>query len=173
MLTPFCAKEQLACSIPLDRLLLNGIPPFLDRHRRRSGSRDRSFGTGVAARHQGAFGPYRKALAHEKLLGKDKGGRFGYRQLLEALAVAILLEKGWNSTAIADLLAGSDDAALARIIEASRSESGSAPGSLPTTLAMSGARRYTREAAEDAAILLAQGILSQSERVLAGRGIVR
>jgi hypothetical protein len=64
----------------------------------------------------------------KKLLGRDPGGRFGYRQLLEALAVAVLLIRGWTSTAIADLFAGGDNADLNRASDMPLLQIGGNPG---------------------------------------------
>jgi hypothetical protein len=61
---------------------------------------------------------------------------------------------------------------LKKIIQNSGIEGGDHSG-LSVSSARSGSRRYAKEAAEDAVILLAQGILKQFDLVMSGRGIVR
>src|SRR5262249_23193996 len=108
----------------------------------------------------------------KRLLSKGEGGGFERRQILEALAAAVLLETGWSSKAVADTFAGSDDAGLARVIQGGGGDALDQVA-VPVTPGRIEPRRYAHEAAEDAAILLAQGVIGQYEQVLAGKDIVR
>jgi DNA-binding transcriptional MerR regulator len=110
----------------------------------------------------------------KRLLTQTAHRDFGYRQLLESLATATLLEKGWTLAAIGELLPhlgeatieahllGEAGGATVSWVAQAEQHSGSAVA-LP-------ARRA--EVAEDAVVLLAQGIVRQYERVL-NRELVR
>jgi hypothetical protein len=109
------------------------------------------------------------------LLTKSDGSRFGFRQLLEGLATAVLLENHWSTAAIADLLPTLTVSELEANLASEASGAaagwifGGSRGVFPRALR----RRYADEAAEDAVVLLAQGTLRQYDRILTGREIVR
>lgn len=107
----------------------------------------------------------------KRLLGKDAKGRFTRRQILEALAATILFERGWSTSAIADAFASSNDSELERIIREVNPPVDAV--SLVAATAKSGHRRGSNDVAEQAAVLLAQGILLQYRRILPGREIIR
>lgn len=109
------------------------------------------------------------------LVTRSPSGRFGYRQVLEALAVGLLLRRRWTSTVIADLLPTLEDATLEAHLA-----SEAAGGAVSWTAeigqsfrARRSEREFVTESAEDAAVLLAQGILRSYDRVLTGREIIR
>lgn len=111
----------------------------------------------------------------KQLLSQPKGREFGFRQILEGLATALLLKKGWTLAAIAQVLPSFPDDVLERQVIAETD--GQAPTWLPavqtTVLPLPTGHRQAIDLAEDAVVLLAQGILRQYERVLSGRDIVR
>jgi len=111
----------------------------------------------------------------KRLLSNSRGAPFGFRQILEGLAISVLLGRGWSLVAIADLLPTLDHAALeARLISEGNSEAASwTSGLSDTSDPLSLTRRFTKEATEDAVILLAQGIIRQYDRILTGREIIR
>lgn len=110
----------------------------------------------------------------KKLLTQTDQNDFAYRQILESLATATLLAKGWTFAAIADVLPHLGDAAIEANLLAERggaSNSWVAVAESPTfSPAIAPARRA--EAAENAIVLLAQGIVREYERVL-NRELVR
>lgn len=106
----------------------------------------------------------------KRLLGRDAGRRFERRQLLEALAAAVLFDRGWSTTAIVDRFAGCSEADLEQTLGEAVSTASSGAGGPPPRESN---RRATNDTAEEAAILLAQGILLQYRRLLTGREIVR
>lgn len=105
----------------------------------------------------------------KRLLGREAGRRFKRRQILEALAAAVLFERGWSTTAIVDHFAEYADADLERTIR----EATTGVDAAPVVTVRDGQRRGNNDAAEEAAILLAQGILLQYRRILPGREIIR
>ncbi|MEH2241157.1 restriction endonuclease-related protein [Nostoc sp.] len=111
----------------------------------------------------------------KQLLSQPKGQEFGFQQILEGLATILLLKKGWTLAAIAQVLPSFPEDALERQILADAQ--GQDPTWLPaisaTSLPLPTGHRPARDLAEDAVMLLAQGILRQYDRVLPGREIVR
>lgn len=107
----------------------------------------------------------------KQLLSQPKGQEFGFRQILEGLATALLLKKGWTLAAIGQVLPSFSDDALERqiIAEAGGADSTWSPVDAASTPI---GHRQTVDLAEDAVMLLAQGILRQYARVL-NREIVR
>lgn len=111
----------------------------------------------------------------KRLLSQPKGQNFGFRQILEGIATTLLLKKGWTLAAIAEILPAFDDATLEEQIMAeadSRNPTWSAVVELSPPPPLQ-EHRLENELAEDAIILLAQGILRQYKRVLDSREIVR
>lgn len=111
----------------------------------------------------------------KKLLSQPKGKKFGFRQVLEGLVISQLLKEGWTLVAIAEVLSSWSDLELEQQIlaerdSANKTESGNyrEKSLFPTKQA-----KKNRTLAEDAVILLAQGILRQYDRILTGREIVR
>lgn len=107
----------------------------------------------------------------KQLLSQPKGQEFGFRQILEGLATALLLKKGWTLAAIGQVLPSFSDEVLERqiIAEAGGADSTWSPVDAASTPI---GYRQTVDLAEDAVVLLAQGILRQYARVL-NREIVR
>ena len=110
-----------------------------------------------------------------KLLSQAKGQKFGFRQILEGLATLLLLQKGWTLVAIAEVLSSWNDTELEQQIIAGKyggniieSNDNQEPSSF-----LKQKSKNNHNLAEDAVILLAQGILRQYEHVIAGGGIVR
>jgi REase associating with pPIWI_RE len=109
------------------------------------------------------------------LLSQPKGQKFGFRQILEGLATLQLLKKGWTLVAIAEVLSSWNDREIERQILAER-DSDPAVNAVNEGEFLSFSKQKTKKnltLAEDAVILLAQGILRQYGRVLTGREIVR
>ncbi|MEG3966798.1 hypothetical protein QUA00_03970 [Microcoleus sp. T2B6] len=110
----------------------------------------------------------------KQLLSQPKGQEFRFRQILEGLATALLLKKGWTLAAIVQVLPSFPDATLEQQILAEAD--GQDPTWLPqmqtTTLPLPTGHASTIDLAEDTVILLAQGILRQYTRIL-NRDIVR
>ena len=111
----------------------------------------------------------------KKLLSQPKGKKFSFRQVLEALTILQSLKKGWTLVAIAEVLSSWSDLELEQQILAERDgenkvESGNTQKSplFPTKQS-----KNNLTLAEDAVILLAQGVLRQYDRTLTGREIVR
>lgn len=107
----------------------------------------------------------------KQLLSQPKGQEFGFRQILEGLATALLLKKGWTLASIGQVLPSFSDEVLERqvIAEAGGADSTWSPVDAASTPI---GHRQTVDLAEDAVVLLAQGILRQYARVL-NREIVR
>jgi hypothetical protein len=104
----------------------------------------------------------------KQLLSQPKGQEFRFRQILEGLATALLLKKGWTLAAIAQVLPSFPDATLEQQILAEAG--GQDPTWLPqmqtATLPLPTGHASTIDLAEDTVILLAQGILLQYTRIL-------
>lgn len=111
----------------------------------------------------------------KQLLSQPKGQEFGFRQILEGLATALLLKKGWTLAAIAQVLPSFPNDALERQVtsEAAGQDPAWLPAIQTTSLPLPTGHRQKVDLAEDAIVLLAQGILRQYERVLSVRDIVR
>ena len=111
----------------------------------------------------------------KQLLSQPKGQEFGFRQILEGLATALLLKKGWTLAAIGQVLSAFPDDALERQVLAEAG--GQALAWLPVadnaSLPLPTGHRQAIDLAEDAVVLLAQGIIRQYDRVLSEREIVR
>lgn len=107
----------------------------------------------------------------KQLLSQPKGKEFSFRQILEGLSTALLLEKGWTLAAIGQVLPSFSDEDLERqiIAEAGGTSASWSPTKLTTSQKK---QRPSTDLAEDAVVLLAQGILQQYARVL-NREIVR
>jgi hypothetical protein len=111
----------------------------------------------------------------KQLLSQPKGQEFGFRQILEGLATALLLKKGWTLAAIVQILPSfSEDTLEMQILAEAQAQD---PTWLPTITAsrlpLPTGQRPGMDLAEDAVVLLAQGIIRQYERVLPGQQIVR
>jgi hypothetical protein len=109
------------------------------------------------------------------LFSQAKGKNFGFRQILEGLASALFLKKGWTLKAIAEVLPSLDDLAIEQqiIAEATNIEA-TASVELETPSLLQGSQeRQKSNLAENAVILLAQGILLQYHSIINGREIVR
>lgn len=111
----------------------------------------------------------------KRLFSQPPGSEFGGRQLLEGIATAVLLRRGWSLAAIADLLPTQDDLTLtARIVAEAEGDGGSWGAASETSGGgESPRRRALQDLADDGVVLLAQGILKQYDRILTGREIVR
>lgn len=103
----------------------------------------------------------------KKLLSQPKGKQFGVRQIMEGLATALLLKKGWTLAAIGQVLPKFPDAAMEQQIlaEAENNDPTWMPA-LDKTLPLPTGHRQIIDRAEDAIVLLAQGVLKQYARVL-------
>ncbi|WP_413168134.1 hypothetical protein ACL6C3_15570 [Capilliphycus salinus ALCB114379] len=110
----------------------------------------------------------------KQLLSQPKGQKFGFRQILEGLATALLLKKGWTLAAIAQVLPSFSDVILEQqiIAETNHQDANWSPTIPGATLPLPTGHANKFDLAEDAVILLAQGILRQYTRVL-NREIVR
>lgn len=110
----------------------------------------------------------------KQLLSQPKGQEFGFRQILEGLATALLLKKGWTLTAIAQVLPSFPDLVLEQQIIA-ESDGQDPTWSIPmqtATLPLPIGHASKLDLAEDAVVLLAQGIVRQYTKTL-NREIVR
>ena len=111
----------------------------------------------------------------KKLLSQPKGKKFGFRQVLEGLVILQLLKKGWTLIAIAEVLSSLDDKELEQQILASKDSENSKKSENHQQLSLFPLQQNKSNLtlAEDAVILLAQGILRQYDGILTGREIVR
>lgn len=111
----------------------------------------------------------------KQLLSHPKGQSFGFRQILEGFATALLLKKGWTLAAIAEVLPAFEDMTLEEQIIAEASGKNPAWLGAVETPQLLLSREYHQESAigEEAIVLLAQGILRQYDRILDRREIVR
>ncbi|WP_250123162.1 hypothetical protein [Chroococcidiopsis sp. CCMEE 29] len=111
----------------------------------------------------------------KQLLSQPKGQNFGFRQILEGLATALLLKKGWTLAAIAEILPAFENMTLEQQIIAEANGKNSAWLGAVDTPQLLLSQEYHQESAiaEEAIILLAQGILRQYDRILDRREIVR
>lgn len=109
----------------------------------------------------------------KQLLSQPKGQEFGFRQILEGLATALLLKKGWTLAAIAQVLPSFPDLVLEQqiIAEADGQDPNWSPAQT-ATLPLPTGHANTLDLAEDAVVLLAQGIVRQYTKTL-NREIVR
>ncbi|MBD2776636.1 RNaseH domain-containing protein [Iningainema tapete] len=110
----------------------------------------------------------------KQLLSQPKGQEFGFRQILEGLATTLLLKKGWTLAAIAQVLPTFTDLAIEEqmIAEANGQDLTWSRAIQTTPLTLPTGHRSLLDLAEDAIVLLAQGILRQYDRVLSGTEIV-
>ncbi|MEM7591941.1 MAG: hypothetical protein AAF383_10575 [Cyanobacteria bacterium P01_A01_bin.83] len=111
----------------------------------------------------------------KKLLSQPKGKKFGFRQILEGLAILQFLKKGWTLKAIAEVLSSLNDEELERQILTIRDGENSEQPDHHQQLSLFSTQQSKSNLtlAEEAVILLAQGILRQYDRILTGREIVR
>lgn len=109
----------------------------------------------------------------KKLLSQPKGKKFGFRQILEGLAILQFLKKGWTLVAIAEVLSSLNDKELEQQILATNDENSEISENHQLSLFPTQQNKSNLTLAEDAVILLAQGILRQYDRILTGREIVR
>jgi DNA-binding transcriptional MerR regulator len=109
------------------------------------------------------------------LLSQPKGQKFGFRQILEGLAILQLLKKGWTLVAIAEVLSSWNDRELEqRIIFEKDGENATEFNDSQDLLVFLRSRaKNNLPLPEDAVILLAQGVLRQYDRVLTGKEIVK
>ena len=91
------------------------------------------------------------------------------------MATILLLKKGWTLAAIAQVLPSFGEDVLKRqiIAEAQGQDPTWLPAISATSLPLPTGHRPVMDLAEDAVVLLAQGIIRQYERVLPGKQIVR
>lgn len=110
----------------------------------------------------------------KQLLSQQKGQEFGFRQILEGLATALLLKKGWTLAAIAQVLPSFPDLVLEQqiIAETNNQDPTWSPPIQTATLPLPTGHASTLDLAEDAVVLLAQGVVRQYTRTL-NREIVR
>ena len=109
----------------------------------------------------------------KKLLSQPKGQRFGFRQVLEGLATTLLLKKGWTFVAIGDVLPTFTDELLEQQILAEAQGKDSSWSPVSSVVQNKNEQdKNTLSLAEDAVILLAQGIIRQYTRSL-NKDIVR
>ena len=108
----------------------------------------------------------------KKLLSQPRGKKFGFRQILEGLAILQLLKKGWTLAAIAEVLSSLNDKELEQQIVATKNGKKS-DNHQQLSLFSSQQSKSNLTLAQEAVILLAQGILRQYDRILAGKEIVR
>ncbi|MFZ1028594.1 MAG: hypothetical protein WAN66_20500 [Limnoraphis robusta] len=109
----------------------------------------------------------------KQLLSQPKSQEFGFRQILEGLATALLLKKGWTLAAIAQVLPSFPDLILEQQIMAEAD--GQDPNWSPAqtaALPLPIGHASSQDLAEDAVVLLAQGIVRQYTKTL-NREIVR
>ena len=111
----------------------------------------------------------------KKLLSQPKGKKFGFRQILEGLAILQFLKKGWTLVAIAEVLSSLNNKELERQILTIGDGKNLEKSNLHQQLSLfpTQQNKSNLTLAEDAVILLAQGILRQYDRILTGREIVR
>nr|CAD5928645.1 hypothetical protein NO713_01141 [Planktothrix pseudagardhii] len=110
----------------------------------------------------------------KQLLSQPKGQEFGFRQILEGLATTLLLKKGWTLTAIAQVLPSFPDLVLEQQImaETNGQDPTWSPPIHTAALPLPIGHASTQDLAEDAVVLLAQGVVRQFTRTL-NREIVR
>jgi hypothetical protein len=104
-----------------------------------------------------------------RLLTQPPTQDFAYRQILEGLATALLLTKGWTLAAIGELLPSLKDIAIeASVLSEAAGAQVSWVGAAEQESTVRGAsqRRHVGDRAEEAVVLLAQGVLRQYDRVL-------
>lgn len=111
----------------------------------------------------------------KKLLSQPKGEKFSFRQILEGLAILQLLKKGWTLAAIAEVLSTWNDRELERhiLVEKDSENAIELNDSQDSAVFLRHGAKNNLTLAEDAVILLAQGILRQYDRLLTGREIIR
>ena len=111
----------------------------------------------------------------KKLLSQPKGKKFGFRQVLEGLAILQFLKKGWTLKAIAEVFPSLNDKELEQQILAitDGENQEQTENHQQLTLFPTQQNKSNLTLAEDAVILLAQGILKQYDRILTGREIIR
>lgn len=104
----------------------------------------------------------------KKLLSQPKGKKFGFRQILEGLAILQFLKKGWTLKAIAEVLSSLNDKELEQQIVAIRDGENSEKSDNYQQLSLfpTQQNKSNLTLAEDAVILLAQGILRQYDLIL-------
>ncbi|MGK7955965.1 MAG: hypothetical protein AB4063_12060 [Crocosphaera sp.] len=113
-----------------------------------------------------------RAWRSKKLLSQPKGQKFGFRQILEGLATLLLLKKGWTLVSIAQVLSSWSDKELEQQILVGVDETELIHSQESFTL-FEPRKQSNLALAQDAIILLAQGILRQYDRILTGKEIVR
>lgn len=116
-----------------------------------------------------------RAWRSKNLLSQPKGQKFGFRQILEGLATLLLLKKGWTLVSISQVLSSWNNKELEQqilvgVVGVDETESIHSQESF--TL-FEPRKQNNLALAEDAIILLAQGILRQYDCVLTGTKIVR
>ncbi|MEL7356836.1 MAG: hypothetical protein AAFN40_09780 [Cyanobacteria bacterium J06560_6] len=103
----------------------------------------------------------------KKLLSQPKGKKFGFRQILEGLATALLLNRGWTLSAIGQVLPNLSDADIKKqILAESENKDPNWSAAITQSPAFSDNQRKVTDMAEDAVVLLAQGVLKQYTRIL-------
>ena len=103
----------------------------------------------------------------KKLLSQPKGKKFGLRQILEGLATALLLKRGWTLSAIGEVLPNFSDSDIERqILAESENRDPNWSAAIAQKHSFTANPRKITDIAEDAVVLLAQGILKQYTRVL-------
>lgn len=103
----------------------------------------------------------------KKLLSQPKGKKFGFRQILEGLATALLLKRGWTLASIGEVLPNFSDADMERqILAESENRDPNWSAAIAQGHSFAASLHNIIDTAEDAVVLLAQGILKQYTRVL-------
>lgn len=103
----------------------------------------------------------------KKLLSQPKGKKFGFRQILEGLATALLLKRGWTLSSVGEVLPNFSDADIERqILAESENRDPNWSAAIAQSHSFAASPRNIIDTAEDAVVLLAQGILKQYTRVL-------
>lgn len=104
----------------------------------------------------------------KKLFSHPKKEKYGFRQILEGLAIVILISKGWMLAEIGEVLPlfSSEELEQQILAEANGQESRWLQALQTTPLSLSKRSASALAVAEDAIVLLAQGIIRQYTKVL-------
>ncbi|WP_036488220.1 hypothetical protein [Myxosarcina sp. GI1] len=116
-----------------------------------------------------------RAWRSKKLLSQPKGQKFGFRQILEGLTTLLLLKKGWTLVSISQVLSSWNDKELEQqiLVGIDGVDETESIHSQELFTFFQPRKQNKLALAEDAIILLAQGILRQYDCVLTGTKIVR
>ena len=116
-----------------------------------------------------------RAWRSKNLLSQPKGQKFGFRQILEGLATLLLLKKGWTLVSISQVFSSWNDKELEQqiLVGVGGVDETESIRSQESFTLFEPRKQNNLALAEDAIILLAQGILRQYDCVLTGTKIVR